>query len=113
LRDRAIAYWLDEAEISWGDNLVQKINDGLARSTFVVVFISVEFATRPWPQAELSSALGQQLATGVKRVLPVVVGNTEDVLNKFPLLRSYTYKTWDPTTAGNLADELKKLLESS
>jgi hypothetical protein len=111
LRVRSVQYWLDEGEIAWGDNVVAKINQGLATSTFVVCFLSSSFAGRNWTIAELSSALGAQMNDGVKRVLPIIVGEPEAVLAKIPLLRGYSYRVWDPGKQDALATELKTLLD--
>jgi len=35
-----ISCWYDEAEIRWGDSIVQKVNEGLAASRYVVVVFS-------------------------------------------------------------------------
>jgi hypothetical protein len=110
LKGCGIDYWLDEAEINWGDDILVKVNEGLARARFVVCFISMGFADRNWPVAEFSSALGAQLHDGIKRVLPIIVGDPDTILKKLPILRSYQFRVWDGTRAVELAHELKRLL---
>lgn len=60
LDEAGISYWLDEAEIKWGDKIGQKINDGLNKSYFVVVFLTPSFVGRNWTETELSAALNRE-----------------------------------------------------
>lgn len=46
--------WLDEAQVKWGDNLVAKIQRGLSKSQFAVMFISEAFLANKWPDTELN-----------------------------------------------------------
>ena len=54
LEERGITYWLDEAEIAWGERVSMAISRGLEASRYVLVVISEEFVGRTWPQTELS-----------------------------------------------------------
>ena len=54
LDEVGISYWLDEAEIKWGDKIGQKINDGLSKSSFVVVFLTGSFFGRNWTETVCS-----------------------------------------------------------
>jgi hypothetical protein len=102
LRDALIAAgitcWLDEAEIHWGDSIVDKVTLGLRDSDFVIVVLSKVFVAKPWPRRELASALSRELSTGTVRVLPLIVGNDEErefVLRELPLLHDKLHLTWD------------------
>jgi hypothetical protein len=57
---KGITFWLDNIEIGWGDSITRKINDGLARSRFVLLCLSRAFLQRRWPEAELGAALSIQ-----------------------------------------------------
>ena len=46
LTSAGITYWLDEAEIAWGDRITEKINDGLGRCRYVLVFLTEAFLKR-------------------------------------------------------------------
>src|SRR5688572_1660795 len=63
--------WLDEQEISLGDSLTGKINEGLAQSRYGVVILSPDFLAKEWPKRELGALLAIELKHG-KRVLPVL-----------------------------------------
>src|SRR6185312_2736231 len=89
-----ITYWLDEAEIGWGDPISSKINDGLARSSYVVVFLTAAFLVRHWPQTELGSALNLEASSGQVVVLPIMAAPEADVFQQYPLLRDKHYLRW-------------------
>ena len=96
-----ISCWYDEAEIKWGDSVVQKVDDGLASSRYVIVVFSINFIQKNWPQRELNSVLNQEATTGEVKVLPLLVGSQEEkrqILNQYPLLNDKLYLPWD----GNL-----------
>ena len=41
-----VTFWLDEAEIRWGDSLVGKINEGLRETRFALLCLSHNFLKR-------------------------------------------------------------------
>jgi len=90
-----ISYWLDRAEITWGDSLIEKINDGLASSRYVIVVLSESFLSKRWPQRELNSVLNIEASTGCVKVLPLMVGDAEKIVEKFVLLNDKTYIRWN------------------
>ena len=49
--------WIDEHEISLGDSLTKKINEGLARSRYGIVILSPDFLAKEWPKRELAALL--------------------------------------------------------
>jgi hypothetical protein len=104
-----ISCWYDEAEIRWGDSIVQKVNEGLASSRYVVVVFSPAFVGKNWPQRELSAVLNQEASTGEVKVLPLLVGSEEEkqqILRQFPLLNDKRYLPWD----GDLRSIVKALM---
>jgi hypothetical protein len=60
LDKEGITYWIDEAEIGWGDKISQKINEGLNLSSFIVIFLTQAFIGRNWTETELSAALTRE-----------------------------------------------------
>lgn len=109
LTNRKITFWLDSLEIEWGDSIPLRVNDGLRRSRYVLLCLSRDFLKRPWPEAELASALAVQNATGQKRVLPLILNAKESVLSAYPLLASLSYKEYaePPDT---LVDDLERIV---
>src|ERR1035438_6004104 len=94
LTSEGITYWLDEAEVGWGDRITEKINEGLSHSRYVVVFLTEAFLKRHWTQTELGSALSMEAATGNVVVLPVMVASDAEVFGQYPLLRDKHYTRW-------------------
>jgi hypothetical protein len=104
-----ISFWLDEAEIRWGQKLGKSINDGLQDSRYVVIFLSKDFAGRYWTEAELSAALTRENDEGRSVVLPVVIGVPNEVLKPYPLLRDKIYKKW-ADGIDSVVDSLRDLI---
>jgi hypothetical protein len=88
-----ISYWLDEAELMWGDSLVTGLNEGLATSDYVVAFISDAFLDRGWTKAELNSSIISHVKGG-KRVMPIFVADREKIVADYPLLDDIISKSW-------------------
>lgn len=107
---RAISYWLDEGEIRWGDKISAKINEGLGKSEFVVVFLTDSFVGRNWPEAELAAAINRENAEGRTVVLPILIGPGDELFARYPLLRDKAYLRWE-LGAGAIADELQNLAD--
>ena len=109
LEARGISYWLDEAELAWGDSLTHGINRGLAISEYVVCFISDAFIERGWPEAELGAALSAQFGGTGTKVLPVLISDSETVFIEYPLLRDRLARQWTDGIDA-LIDELERII---
>ena len=68
-KDRTV--WYSEFEITLGDSLLRKIDEGLQNSRFGVVVLSPDFFQKPWPQAELDGLAARAAVEGRKVILPV------------------------------------------
>ena len=112
LANKRVTFWLDSAEIGWGDGIPLKINEGLRRSRYVLLCFSRNFLQRPWPEAELASALMTQNSSGRKRVLPLILNSKDMVLEAYPLLASLSYKEFT-NGADRLAEEIAAFVEST
>jgi hypothetical protein len=71
LRDAGHQVWLDEWEIDLGDSIIQRISEGLAGSTKLVLCYSSAGVTSPWMSREWMSALARQLEGQNVQILPV------------------------------------------
>jgi len=120
MKDVDLKPWIDEGQIKWGDNLVSKIQDGLLRSRYVVVFLSEAFLDKKeWTEAELNTALSMEIS-GKTTVLPVLLGLTRANLQKrYPMVSAkinkevadYNHsKKVSKKKVQDLVAELKKLL---
>lgn len=106
-----IKCWIDENEILWGDSVTEKVNAALQNSDYVIVALSTDFIKMNWPQRELNAVLNIEAATGVPKVLPLVVGNAnkrEAIISQYPLLNDKLYMRW-PEDKVRIIDHITKL----
>jgi hypothetical protein len=87
LRSRGLLVWMDEFEISPGDDIVSKIDHGLSNSRRVLVLISGSSLESGWCRAEYSHLLQLHIRTKANSVL-VVQFSDVDIGAKSPLLAS-------------------------
>jgi len=87
LRSSGVKLWVDESELTVGDTLRGKIDEGLKSCQYGIVVLSESFFRKPWPQSELDALVGMQNASGRKVILPVWLDVTEEqVRARSPLL---------------------------
>lgn len=110
LAARGVTFWIDEAQIAWGESITKKINEGLGNSRYVLVFLSDAFLERNWPQTEMNNALSREASSGLVVVLPVMIADPEVIFQKYPLLRDKNYIEWSRGPA-HIAERLRELLE--
>ena len=104
-----ISCWFDEAAIQWGDSIAEKVNEGLAKSKFVVVVFSISFLEKSWPKRELNAVSNLEASLGNVKILPLIVGQESErkaIYQEFPLLNDKKYLSWD----GNLKKIVTTLL---
>jgi hypothetical protein len=70
LQRAGLRVWLDEDELTLGDSLSRKIDEGLAHSAYGVVILSKYFFQKDWPAQELAGLTARQVG-GRKVILPV------------------------------------------
>ena len=70
LARQGLRVWLDEHELTVGDPLLEKINDGLKNSRFGVVILSKTFIAKFWTNTELQGLMAKQEYQ--KTILPVL-----------------------------------------
>jgi TIR domain len=81
--------WYDDYELTLGDSLPEKIDDGLKRCDFGIVVLSKAFfAKKKWARKELDGLTALEVKRG-KIILPVWKGVTaDDVAEYSPMLAS-------------------------
>ena len=109
LKQNNISYWLDQEEISWGDSLTDTISDGLKKSQYVLVVLSEAFISSRWTKVELNTMLNIEISKGNKKVLPLIVGDEEKIIEVLPLLRDKRHLVWDKNPH-KVVNELSKVL---
>lgn len=114
LCDSGIRVWIDDDAIEWGDGVTARINDGLARSRFVLLVLSTSFLSKRWPVKEMNAVLSKEIGTGEKILLPLVVGNAEERRQVFkvypPLLVDKHYLEWSKADVGVIVTKLKSMI---
>ncbi len=73
LRQAGLTVWLDAHELTLGDSLRTRIDEGLSNSCFGVVILSEAFFSKDWPQRELSALVATE-SKSRKLILPVLHG---------------------------------------
>jgi len=77
LRRRHICVWIDGWEMKPGDNLRDKISDGIANASFFLVVLSPSALSSRWVKYELSSGMIDEIEQGQVRVIPAIAGQAE------------------------------------
>lgn len=72
--------WYDIGMIKIGDNIREKINDGLINSNYGIVVLSEEFIKRPWPKMEFNALI---LLMDEGKLLPIIHGLDKEKLGQF------------------------------
>ena len=73
LRNNGVNAWIDEAEISIGDSLTEKIGSAIQDADFVCVVLSYNSINSNWVQKELQVALNKEFSEKEVVVLPVLL----------------------------------------
>ena len=72
LRDRGVVPWFDEWEMSPGDSLSRRIQEGIEESSMFLVILSSTSLSSRWCQKELDAADMIEVKKGRKFVIPVL-----------------------------------------
>lgn len=86
LKTHGLRVWYDDFELTVGDSLNEKINEGLARSRYGLVILSPTFFKKHWTQHEINGFVARQ-NRGERIVLPIWHRTTKDeILEEAPPL---------------------------
>ena len=77
LETHGFTAFLDEAEINPGDSILERLEDGLAGSTYTVVLLTPASVRSRWVREELRPALMRQISNGDVRILPLLLEDCE------------------------------------
>lgn len=69
--------WLDQWNITLGDSIVARINEGLEGASYVLICYSASGITSPWMSREWMSALARQLNGWGVKIIPVLLSGGE------------------------------------
>lgn len=108
LRREGLEVWYDDYTLTIGDSLRQKIDEGLAKSSYGIVILSKAFFAKHWPQQELNGLAAREIG-GKKVILPVWHKITRDEVAEIsPTLADRL----GALTSNGLDDVVAKLLEA-
>lgn len=87
LRENGIEYWYDKSEISPGESIVSKINEGLSNTDVAIVLFSRSYLVKDWTQFELDIFVALLVQHKV-RIIPLLTDDIDlqQVLDKFIIL---------------------------
>lgn len=111
LSQQNVSCWYDDQQIAPGEELTARINDGLRRSSKIVVLVSRSWFSSPWAKRETSSALRSEIEQETSRVVCVIVGGDyvkQKLTNEMPLLAEKRYILW--SDAAQVASDVKGFL---
>jgi hypothetical protein len=74
LREQGIDVWLDKWEISPGDDIIVRMNDGLLQADAGLIVFSAQSLESPWVKAEVSTLTYERIKSG-QPLIPVQVGD--------------------------------------
>lgn len=73
LRSNGIEVWIDEYSLNAGDNIVEKIQEGLHASDSLIPILSKNYVESKWAMQELSFASARALTQKSIRIIPVLI----------------------------------------
>ena len=97
-----VKVWKDEWQISVGDSIINKIQDGLEGASYICVVFSNNSIRSEWVKREINAGLLKEIEDKKITILPVVIDDCKIPL----LLRDKLYADF----RGNFDTGLKKLL---
>jgi hypothetical protein len=107
-----ILYWVDHEQIVFGDRIVDKIEEGLQKSKFVVVCLSENLMNSNWCRAEYGAILYREFSGNTsRRVIPLSLDGSNNS-DGIPLLLSDKLRA-DFTNPDNFSKFIQFLRGSS
>jgi hypothetical protein len=107
LRKDLIDVWIADWELKAGDSIVEKINQGIEESSFLIIIFSEHSIKSDWVLRELNSALMRQLTKKDIKILPILL---EAEPEELPPLLSDIYSIKFPRDVLN-ETQYQKLIE--
>ena len=109
LKKHGLPVWWDEWEIRVGESIIQRVNDGIDSSAYLVAALSTHSVHSDFVRREIGSALMKQLSAEKDIVvLPLLVNDCEVPV----LLREIKWADFRNDYADGLKMLLKRLLDS-
>ncbi len=72
-----IDVWYDDWEIKVGDSILEKVNEGISQSDFLIVVLSKSSVNSRWVREELNAASAEMIEKAGIKILPVLIEDVE------------------------------------
>lgn len=69
--------WIDTQSIKVGENLIEKTDQGLSQSDYIVAVLSKSYSQSRWVQQELSAFAMKEVTTNRNNILPALIEDCE------------------------------------
>jgi len=73
LQSVGVDVWVDEFSLKVGDNLMEKINEGLSKCDYLIVIMSKAYFESSWSRHEFSAFAAREMAGKTNPILPVLI----------------------------------------
>ena len=115
LKELDLKVWYDKDQISWGDSMRKRIDEGLKKSTFGVAVLTPNYIAngKYWTKAELDGLFQLESING-KTLLPIWHNLTKkEVMEYSPIIASKLAMNTAVSTPQEIAIELKKIIDQT
>lgn len=111
LQREKLAPWLDSAEILIGDDIIEKIGEGLKTMDLLLFLVSREALESPWVERELKFASMKTIKDKEIRILPFLIDNTPiEALPWYVRILHARYISPDSAGAGEMCHQVQEVL---
>jgi replicative DNA helicase len=111
LKALGVKVWIDESELTLGDSLRRKIDNGLIKSRFGVVILSKSFFAKEWPQKELDGLVAREDGKE-KVILPIWHNITINDVRKYSPPLADRLAAVTSRGLGSIADQIFSAVEA-
>lgn len=77
LKEEGHVVWIDSLQLKLGDNISERISDGISQADAIIFATSSESLNSKWMQVEFSAIAIQQISKRQQRIIPVRLDNCE------------------------------------
>jgi serine/threonine protein kinase len=112
LQQAGLRVWLDTHELTLGDSLRAKIDEGLSKSRFGAVILSEAFFAKDWPQRELNALVAVETKNH-KILLPIRHGMNHQQIARYSPMLADKLSTTTEQGIQHVAVEIAKAIQQS
>ncbi len=110
LKSKGADLWFDDEQILPGDDLIQKMSEGISQCRYYVICLSPSFEKKPptsWVKKEFKMAMIKEIKEGKQNIIPVRIKKGGSIPNEIGE-KAYA----DLTTAKRWTKNLPKLCKA-